>query len=62
LSQPPKSTPHSDLDGVHRDEKPNVESAIEAGEGTEDLARASDEAAARPGHSEDVKNRDDRSR
>jgi len=61
VTQPPKSTPHSDIDGVHRDEKPNVESAIEAGEGTGDLARARDEAVARPEHSEDVKNRDDRS-
>ena len=37
MSKPPKSTPHSDIDGVHRDEKPNVESAVEAGQGTEDL-------------------------
>jgi hypothetical protein len=62
VSQPPKSTPHSDLDGVHRDEKPNVESAVEAGQGTEDLARASDETVARPDYSEDVRNKDDRSR
>ncbi|HYG46778.1 MAG TPA: hypothetical protein VD846_02455 [Allosphingosinicella sp.] len=61
MSQPPKSTPHSDIDGVHRDEKPNVESAVETGEGTEDLARASEETVARPDYSEDVKNRDDRS-
>ena len=62
VSQPPKSTPHSDLDGVHRDEKPNVQTAVEAGQGTEDLARAREEAAARPDYSEDVKNPDDRSR
>ncbi len=61
MSKPPKSTPHSDIDGVHRDEKPNVESAIEAGQGSEDLARASDENAARPDYLDDVKNRDDRS-
>ena len=61
MSQPPKSTPHSDIDGVHRDERPNVESAIDAGEGTDDLARASDETVARPEYAEDVKNRDDRS-
>ena len=52
MSHPPKSTPHSDIEGVHRDEKPNVESAIEAGEGAEDLARAHAENAARPEHSE----------
>jgi hypothetical protein len=62
VTQPPKSTPHSDLDGVHRDEKPNVESANEAGQGTDDLALARDEAAGKPDYAEDVKNRDDRSR
>jgi hypothetical protein len=61
VSKPPKSTPHSDIDGVHRDSKPNVESAVEAGQGTEDLARAAKESVARPDYSEDVKNRDDRS-
>jgi hypothetical protein len=61
VSQPPKSTPRSDLDGVHRDEKSNVESAVGAGQGTESLALARDEAAARPDYVEDVKNRDDRS-
>jgi hypothetical protein len=62
VSHPPKSTPHSDIEGVHRDEKPNVESAIDAGQGSEDLARAAAENAARPDYSEDVKNKDDRSR
>ena len=62
MSKPPESTPHSDLDGVHRDEKPNVESAIEAGQGAENLALARDEAAAKPDYAEDVKNRDDRSK
>ena len=62
MSHPPKSTPHSDIDGVHRDEKPNVESAVETGQGTENLALARDESAARPDYAEDVKNRDDRSK
>jgi hypothetical protein len=61
VTKPPKSTPHSDLDGVHRDEKPNVESAVEAGQDSEDLALAARENAARPDYSDDVKNRDDRS-
>ena len=61
MSQPPKSTPHSDMDGVHRDERPNVETAIEAGQGTDDLARAAAETVARPDYAGDVKNRDDRS-
>lgn len=62
MSRPPKSTPHSDIDGVRRDSKPNVESAVESGQGTETLALARDESAARPDYAEDVKNRDDRSR
>ena len=62
MSKPPETTPHSDLDGVHRDERPNVESAVDSGEGSEDLARAANEDSARPDFSEDVKNRDDRSR
>jgi hypothetical protein len=62
VTRPPRSTPHSDIDGVHRDEKPNVESAVEAGQDSADLERAAKENAARPDYSDDVKNRDDRSR
>jgi hypothetical protein len=61
VTRPPKSTPHSDIDGVRRDEKPRIESALEAEQGTEDLARAARESVARPDHSDDVRNRDDRS-
>lgn len=61
MSKPPQSPPNSDIDGVHRDEKPNVESAVEAGQGSDDLARAAEQDAARPDYSDDVKNRDDRS-
>ena len=62
MSQPPKSTPHSDLEGVHRDEKPNVDSAREAGEGAEDLARAGREAVGRPPHTDEGSGTEDRSR
>jgi hypothetical protein len=62
VPKPPKSTPHSDLEGVHRDEKPNVESANEAGQGPENLALARDEAVGKPRSSDDVANREDRSR
>jgi hypothetical protein len=53
VSQPPKSTPHSDLDGVHRDEKPNVDTANEAGQDSSDLERAADDTPARPPYSDD---------
>jgi hypothetical protein len=62
MPKPPRSTPHSDLDGVHEDERSNVETANEAGEGGENLALARDEAAGRPDHEDDRSNRDDRSR
>ncbi len=52
MAQPPKSTPHSDIDGVHRDEKPNVETAQETGETTANLKLAGDEAAAKPRHTD----------
>jgi hypothetical protein len=61
VTKPPPTTPHSDLDGVHRDERPNVETAEAAGEGGADLARARDEGVGRPPASEDGPNRDDRS-
>jgi hypothetical protein len=54
VSKPPPTTPHSDLDGVHRDEKPNVESAIEAGEDSGDVARAKEQSTARPKTSGDI--------
>jgi hypothetical protein len=61
VSKPPESTPHSDIDGVHRDEKPNVETAREAREGAENLELARDQSVGKPGYSTDGANRDDRS-
>jgi len=51
VPKPPKSTPHSDIDGVHRDEKPNTVTAQETGETGADLELASEEAKGRPPHS-----------
>jgi hypothetical protein len=53
VSKPPKSTPHSDLDGVHEDERPNVESALEAGQDSGDLEQAKRDSAGRPPYSGD---------
>ena len=53
MPKPPKSTPHSDIDGVHRDEKPNTVTAQETGETSADLKLARDQARGRPRHSED---------
>ena len=53
MPKPPKSTPHSDIDGVHRDEKPNTVTAQETGETSADLKLARDQARGRPRRSED---------
>jgi hypothetical protein len=53
VPKPPQATPHSDLDGVHRDEKSNVDSANEAGQDTSDLQRAHEGSKARPDYSSD---------
>ena len=50
MAKPPKSTPHSDIDGVHQDEKLNVKTAQETGETGDDLRLAADEATGRPPH------------
>lgn len=62
MAQPPKATPHSDMTGVHRDEKRNVDSAIEAGQDSGDVAEAKKQDVARPRSHDDQPNRDDRSR
>ena len=53
MAKPPPSTPHSDLDGVHRDERPNIETANEAGQDSGDVARAKEESVARPEAADD---------
>lgn len=61
MAKPPLTPPHSDLDGVHQDEKSNTDAAQAAGEDAGDLDRARREAAARPGRSGEA-GADDRSR
>ena len=60
MAKPPKSTPHSDINGVHQDEKRNVDTAVEAGQGATSLARAKKEAKARPGYVGTSNGKDDR--
>jgi hypothetical protein len=62
VPKPPQSTPHSDLEGVHRDEKRNVDSANAAGEDSGDLEKARQRSPGRPPYSDDPPNREDRSR
>ena len=61
MSKPPPSSPHSDIDGVHRDEKANVDSAIDAGQDSGDVARAKEQSIGRPKTSDDLPDSGDRS-
>jgi hypothetical protein len=58
VAQPPKSTPHSDLTGVHRDEKTNIETAIEAGQDSGTVAKDQKRSVGYPDYSEDETNPD----
>jgi hypothetical protein len=61
VAKPRKATSNSDIDGVHRDERRNVEVSAELGQSGETLARAKAEAVGRPAQSDDLESRDDRS-
>jgi hypothetical protein len=61
MAKPPASTPHSDLDGVHEDERRNTDTAAKTGESSADLASAAAKTVARPRYSKDT-NPDDRTR
>ena len=53
VTKPPKSTPHSDIDGVHKDERRNVDTAVDVGQDSSDVQRAAEESVGRPPRSED---------
>ncbi len=55
MNKVPKSTPHSDLDGVHEDRKAVIESAREAGQDSGDVEQARRKSAGRPPYSGDGK-------
>jgi len=48
MARPPKTTPHSDIDGVHQDERPSVEVAEELGQSAEEVAKARRKSKGRP--------------
>ncbi|HEX8642444.1 MAG TPA: hypothetical protein VF702_00865 [Allosphingosinicella sp.] len=58
MAKPPNTTPHSDIDGVHRDQKRNTDAAIEAGETAANLALARGESKGKPPHT-DAKGRNE---
>lgn len=64
MAKPPPSTPHSDIDGIHEDERPNTDVAAELGQDSGDVADAKADSKARPIDSDmrpqDKETRDDR--
>lgn len=60
MTKPPKSTPHSDIDGVHEDEERNIDTAIETGQDNRDVKRAAEQTVGRPPYSSDEESLDDR--
>lgn len=62
MAKPPASTPHSDIDGVHRDERPNVETAIETGQDAGTVDKRQRQSVGRPDYTDDGPKTEDRSR
>jgi hypothetical protein len=60
VTKPPPSTPHSDIEGVHQDERRNTDAAAELGQSADDVEQAKQQSRARP-PLDDQKSRDDRS-
>ena len=60
MAKPPKATPHSDIDGVHQDEKSNTDVASDLGQSAASLSGAKKRSAARPEYAADRPNKDDR--
>ena len=60
VTKPPKSNPHSDMDGVHEDERPNIETANDVGQDNEDVELAAEETVGRPPYTPDQEGSDDR--
>ena len=61
MPKPPAATPHSDLDGVHRDDRPNSDVAHERGESGAELDHAERHSTARPRRNQGPPGGDDRS-
>ncbi|MDB5698627.1 MAG: hypothetical protein JWN69_1431 [Alphaproteobacteria bacterium] len=61
MTKPPPATPHSDIDGVHQDERRNTDVAADLGQSAGDVEHAKKASRARPPLSDDQDSRDDRS-
>jgi hypothetical protein len=61
LAKPPKTPPHSDLDGVREDRRDNVDAATETGEDAGNLGLAPADSPGKPVPKPDRGGGDDRS-
>lgn len=61
MTKPPKTTPHSDLNGVHEDERRHIDAANEAGQDSADLKKAKEESIGRPPYTDNRESKDDAS-
>jgi hypothetical protein len=57
MAKPPKTPPHSDLEGVHQDERSNVDVAAELGQSAEDVEHAREKSKGRAPPDEPAKRR-----
>lgn len=53
MTKPPKSTPHSDIDGVHQEEESNVKVSSDLGQSAGALKKAKEKSTARPEYQDD---------
>jgi hypothetical protein len=60
VPKPPTTTPHSDIDGIHQDERRNTDVAKDLGQSSGDVEDAKRDSHGRPPLS-DEESRDDRS-
>lgn len=58
MPKPPATPPHSDMDGVDRDQARSTDAAVDTGQDSGDLARAKREGAARPDYTQEESNDD----
>jgi len=62
MAKPPKATAHSDIDGVHQDEKRNTDVAGDLGQSAGSLSGAKKQSVARPPSAPDHPPKDRRTR
>ena len=57
MAKPPPATPHSDIDGIHRDERRNTDVAAERGESAREVEEINRQKVAKPPYAGKEKSR-----